>query len=144
MAEGILRAIFKEDPSVAVASAGTHALTGNPATEFSVLASRENGIDISGHRAQLLDSVLIRRSHVILCMEPAHAEWTLSIDCSASEKVYNLADFSGGVECRGKIDDPYGCSLREYRECFRIINECLRNFAGRLSSICSVGWDIGQ
>ncbi len=129
MAEGILRAIFQADPFMTVSSAGTHAVAGNPATEFAILASQEKGIDITCHSARPLDSVLISNSDMILCMEPAHAEWVLSIASSIYEKVYNLADFSNSDKIVKSISDPYGCSLREYRECFRVIHECLRNFA---------------
>ena len=128
MAEGILRAIFKADPFMTVSSAGTHAVAGNPATEFAILACREKGIDITGHSALPLDGALISSSDMILCMEPSHAEWALSIDSSIYEKVYNLPDFSGSDKRLKSISDPYGCSLREYRECFDEINMCIHNF----------------
>ena len=61
-------------------------------------------------------------------MEPTHAEWVLSIDSSIYEKIYNLADFSGSDKRLKDIADPYGCSLREYRECFKDIEKCIANF----------------
>ena len=128
MAEGIIRSIFQADPFMTVLSAGTHAVAGNPATEFAILASQEKGIDISGHSARPLDSALISSSDMILCMEPSHAEWVLSIDSSVYEKVYNLADFSGCEKRLKSIPDPYGCSLREYRVCFDEIDTCIHNF----------------
>jgi len=128
MAEGIIRMIFQTEPFMTVSSAGTHAVAGNPATEFAILASKEKGIDIAGHSARPLDSLLISSSDMILCMEPAHTEWVLSIDSSIYEKVYNLADFSGTAGSLRKIADPYGCSLREYRLCFDAIDKCIHNF----------------
>jgi protein-tyrosine-phosphatase len=128
MAEGVIRTVFDANQSMDVSSAGTHAVEGNPATEFAILASGEKGIDITAHRARLLDSMLINSGDIILCMEPAHAEWVLSIDSSAYEKVYNLADFSGTSGSLRKIADPYGCSLREYRICFDTIDKCVHNF----------------
>ena len=128
MAEGIIRSIFQADPFMTVLSAGTHAVAGNPATEFAILSSQEKGIDITGHSARPLDSVLIGSSDLILCMEPSHAEWVLSLNSSIYEKVYNLADFSGSDKRLKSIPDPYGCSLREYRECFDEINTCIHNF----------------
>ena len=56
MAEGILRATFQADPLMTISSAGTHAVAGNPATEFAILASKEKGIDIACHSAQPLDA----------------------------------------------------------------------------------------
>lgn len=128
MAEGILRSIFQADPFMTVSSAGTHAVAGNPATEFAILASQEKGIDITGHSARFLDRLLISSSDMILCMEPSHAERVLSIDSSIYEKVYNLVDFSNRDKRLKSISDPYGCSLREYRECFRDIEACINNF----------------
>lgn len=132
--------IFQADPFITVLSAGTHAVAGNPATEFAILASQEEGIDITAHSARLLDSKLISSSDVIVCMEPSHAEWVLSLDSSVYERVHNLADFFGtkGLE---RIADPYGCSLREYRACFGVIKECLQNFAGSVSAMRYVRTD---
>ncbi len=128
MAEGIFRALLKKIPGASVSSAGTHAQTGNPATEFAVIAAGENGIDISGHRARMIGEEAIRASGIILCMEPYHVEQILEIDVSADSKTLNLAEFSGALKGRNKISDPYGCSLREYRECFKDIDICIRNF----------------
>lgn len=128
MAEGILRFIFQTNPNMAVSSAGTHAMYGNPAAEFAILAAKEKGIDIAEHSARLLDNEIINCSDVILCMEPSHVEWVLSLDSSAYKKVFNLADFSGTVRNWNMIADPYGCSLREYRLCFDEISKCIHNF----------------
>jgi protein-tyrosine-phosphatase len=126
MAEGVLRAILKDIPATEVSSVGTHALIGNAATGFAVIAAGEHGIDIAGHKARMISGEIIRTSSIILCMEPAHLEHVLEIDISADSKTFNLAEFSDGR--LDKISDPYGCSLREYRECFRDISVCIRNF----------------
>jgi protein-tyrosine-phosphatase len=127
MAEGILKKILEVGGAALVSSSGTHALVGNPASEFSVIASDENSIDISRHRARMLTPEMIESSDIILCMERSHVERVLSIDVSAHERVFNLADFSG-LRRMTEIPDPYGCSLREYRECFRDIQRCIDNF----------------
>jgi protein-tyrosine-phosphatase len=128
MAEGILRMIFQANPPMTISSAGTHAIEGNPATEFSLLASMEKGVDITGHRARPLDGALIRSSNIILCMEPSHVEWVISHDSFACRRVYNLADYSGTIGSAKIISDPYGCSLREYRVCFAEISKSIYNF----------------
>lgn len=128
MAEGILRSMFSGNQGITISSAGTHALEGNPATEFAVIAAREQGIDISGHRARMLTADSIEHSQIILCMEPSHIEWVLSSVVSASDRLYNAAEFSGSPKKRRAIADPYGCSLREYRECFHDLHLCLSNF----------------
>jgi protein-tyrosine-phosphatase len=133
MAEGILSEMRETFPGINASSAGTHALDGNPSSEFSVIACLEQGIDISGHRARRLDEAITRESDIIICMEPVHIEMVLSLDASAAGKIYNLADFSGGRKLK-KIADPYGCSLREYRQCFHDILACLGNFLAAISA----------
>jgi protein-tyrosine-phosphatase len=128
MAEGILRSMLSGNHGISVSSAGTHALGGNPATEFAIIAAWEQGIDISGHRARILTADSIKNSNIILCMEPSHVEWVLSQGVSPADRVYTLAEFSGSPEKRETIPDPYGCSIREYRACFHDIYLCLSKF----------------
>ncbi len=130
IAEGIFRFLLRAMPGVGVFSAGTHALIGNPATEFAIIAADENGIDISGHKAHMLEKEMIRASSIILCMEPSHVEFILEIDVSAESKAFNIAQFSDEGKKLKKILDPYGCGLREYRQCFKDISICIRNFLG--------------
>jgi protein-tyrosine-phosphatase len=127
MAEGILKKVLESSGAALASSSGTHAVIGNPASEFSVIACGESGIDISQHRAKMLTPEMIKANDIILCMERSHVERVLSIDVRANERVFNLADFSGSRRMRG-IPDPYGCSLREYRKCFRDIQRCIDNF----------------
>jgi len=128
MAEGVLRALLADIPGTEISSVGTHALIGNPATDFAIIAAGERGIDISRHRARMIGEEIIRDSGIILCMEPFHVEYILEFDISAESKTYNLAEFSDGRKRLKKIADPYGCGLREYRECFEDISVCIRNF----------------
>ncbi len=128
MAAGILRALMSQRSGIVISSAGTHALIGNPATDFAVIAAAEGGIDISGHRARMIGEEIIRDSGIILCMDPFHIEYILEVDISAEAKTFNLAEFSDGGKRLKKIADPYGCGLREYRECFADIGACVRNF----------------
>jgi protein-tyrosine-phosphatase len=127
MAEGILKKALENVKDIRISSAGTHALDGNPASEFAIIAAHENGIDISGHRARSLGKRLISESSFILCMEPSHVESVISLETSVHGSAHNLADFSGKSNFK-RIPDPYGSSLREYRECFADIHLCLENF----------------
>jgi protein-tyrosine-phosphatase len=123
IAEGIL-AKRCSGGSVSAASAGTHALIGNPAAEYSVIAALEHGVDITRHRARPLTEILVRTSDIIICMEPSHVEYVLSMAPDAEDHVYNLGEFAEGI--RGSmIPDPYGCGLREYRTCYLTIENAI-------------------
>ncbi len=128
MAEGIIHKLMAGRTGVTASSAGTHALIGNSAADFAIIASAERGIDISAHRARMIGEEIIRDSSSILCMELSHVEWVLEIDPSAIAKTFSLAEFAGNGRSLKQIADPYGCSLREYRTCFAEIEICIRNF----------------
>ncbi len=136
MAEGIFRKLLAGRTGLTVSSAGTHALIGNPATDYAIIAASENGIDISSHRARMIGVELVRESGYIFCMETSHLEWVLELDPSAHKKIFILAEFAGYGRKLKQIADPYGCSLREYRTCFADIDSCIRNFiAGHFSAV---------
>jgi len=138
MAEGILKKAFEKNQKAKISSAGTHALDGNSASEFSVIAALENGIDISGHSARKLNIDNINASRIILCMENSHVETVLSLVPALHSRVFNLADFSDNRRIK-EIPDPYGCSLREYRECFKLIGLCIDKF---MQSECMLNMNI--
>jgi len=133
MAEGILKKAFEKNQKAKISSAGTHALDGN-----SVIAALENGIDISGHSARKLNIDNINASRIILCMENSHVETVLSLVPALHSRVFNLADFSDNRRIK-EIPDPYGCSLREYRECFKLIGLCIDKF---MQSECMLNMNI--
>jgi protein-tyrosine-phosphatase len=128
MAEGVFRQLLAGRPGAEVSSAGTHALVGNSAADFAVVAAAENGVDISSHRARMIGKSIVRESSLIFCMEPSHVEQVLELDPSAVIRTFNLAEFAGDGKRLAQIADPYGCSLREYRSCFADIETCIRNF----------------
>src|SRR3954468_11679453 len=76
MAEAIARkiAIERGMPEVEVASAGTSAWDGAPASDGSLLVGMERHMDLGGHRSQQLTRALVRDSDLILVMGPHHLE----------------------------------------------------------------------
>lgn len=129
MAEAIFKKMVPVGADIHVFSAGSHAREGNLATENSILASRDAGIDLSNHRARKLTTDMVREADMILAMEPLHIEHVLSLDIWVKDKTFNLVRFAQGCPGGGDlISDPYGESLREYQICFRKIDECVKNF----------------
>lgn len=127
-AEKVLEKAIPEMADVRVHSAGTHAREGNQAMESMVIVCRQDGIDLTRHRAKRLTLEMIRGADVILTMERLHTEYVLSLDLKSLEKIFNLALFAEGYPSGiDSIPDPYGCSLREYRMCLNIIK---RSVAG--------------
>src|SRR2546423_13533928 len=74
MAEAIGRkvAIERGLHDVEVASAGTSAWDGAPASDGALLVGMERNMDLSAHRAQTLSRDLVREADLILAMGPHH------------------------------------------------------------------------
>src|SRR5689334_7350088 len=76
LAEAIARKISIERglQDVEVASAGTSAWDGAPASDGALLVGMERNMDLSSHRAQSLNRELVQSCDLILAMGPHHLE----------------------------------------------------------------------
>lgn len=122
MAAGLLRKRLAEaglDPQHDVASAGTWALDGQPATESAVAVMRERGIDISDHVAQTVRAEHIVRADLILVMSREHEIMIRNTWPQYSWKVHRLSEMVGK---RKDVKDPYGRPIEEYRACADILS----------------------
>jgi len=75
VAEGLLRRGVQRRFGAAapdVSSAGTIGLEGSPATQESVQASAERGVDISAHVARRLSDAMVQRADLVICMAAEH------------------------------------------------------------------------
>ena len=99
MAEGLLaHDLFQAGSDLVVASAGTHAMTGGPATSHSVDVLAEQGIDISGHRSSLLTDYLLAESDLVVAMTRVHESSVAALDQDARARTFLAA------RCRGWAD----------------------------------------
>jgi protein-tyrosine-phosphatase len=115
MAEVIARKVVIERglADVEVASAGTSAWEGSPASDGALLVAMERGMDLSEHRAQSLTRDLVRASDLILAMGPHHLE---RIEALGGEgKAFLITDFTSLGSSRRAISDPVGAELEVYR-----------------------------
>ncbi|MDJ0756099.1 MAG: hypothetical protein QNJ45_21400 [Ardenticatenaceae bacterium] len=105
-----------------VVSAGTWAVEPREASRFSreVLLEREK-IDISNHRAQMVNEELINQSDLIVCMEKGHVEALRVEFPAAADKIYLLSQM---VENRKyNISDPYGSAKLNYEKMVREVQQ---------------------
>ena len=94
-----------------VASAGTHGLTGHPATAEMQKAAADLGFDLGAHSARCMDRHIADGSSVVYGMENEHIAWM------RSQFPGSRVSLLGG----GPIEDPYGRNLSEYRRAAREI-----------------------
>ena len=113
MAEGLLaHDLFQAGSDLVVASAGTHAMTGGPATSHSVDVLAEQGIDISSHRSSLLTDYLLVESDLIVAMTRVHESAVATVDQDARARTF----LAGEVPRLGGTVGPLqpGMDLREW------------------------------
>lgn len=115
LAEAIARRLIENAgrKDIEVASAGTSAWEGSPASDGALLVGMERGLDLSTHRSRPLTAQLLRESDLVLVMSPSHLSHVKEIDPGA--RAHLLSGFTSGGEGRA-IKDPFGGDLAGYRE----------------------------
>lgn len=118
MAEGLARRALADKPGWRVVSAGLGAVNGHPPSPHAVEALREAGLDLSGHRSQMLTGRLVREADYIFGLTHGHVEGVAYLYPEAAEKTFVLREFDPSAEAWEKdISDPIGGPLEGYREC---------------------------
>lgn len=118
LAEALLRRLLSERgvDGITVASAGTGAWAGAPASEGSYLVALEDGVDLSAHRAQPLTAEVAAAADVILTMSRSHRQ-RLN-DIGYGDRTFLLGEYAGRSGTAAEVDDPYGGSLTDYRDTY--------------------------
>ena len=107
---------------------------GESASENSLLAMKDIGIDISAHLSKRITADDLKTADKIICMSQSHLEALQSIGVEGCK----LSVLGGG------IPDPFGCDITVYRDCrdaiIREIDLLIKN--GFFSSTDIVSGDI--
>jgi protein-tyrosine-phosphatase len=117
MAVGLLLRRLSEDgltAEVAVRSAGTWGLDGNPASSNAIRVMGERGVDISAHRGHAVQPRDTGTADLILVMEENHRRVVLDAEPQARGKVLLLSELAGE---HFDVQDPYGLPIEAYRKC---------------------------
>lgn len=130
LAEALLRSALGTRGSVS--SAGTGAWEGAPATEGAYLVGLENGLDLSGHRAQMLTRELVAAADLILTMSRHHAARVA--DLGGGGRVHLLGEFAGRTGAEAEVSDPFGGDLDAYREAYVELADLVAGVAARLTA----------
>jgi len=120
MAEALLKhqLISLNQQNCEISSAGLGALVGHPADEKSCQLMLGKNIDISDHRAQQIDPVMIRKADLILVMETRHKTAIEEMEPSAKGKVFRIGHWSDF-----DIPDPYRKELSAFENSLTLIEK---------------------
>jgi protein-tyrosine-phosphatase len=133
MAEAIARRLLATRglQDVDVASAGTAAWDGAPASEGAYLIALEHGLDLSAHRARQVTADHVAEADLILGMSPHHVERAISL--GGGEKSFMLGEYAGQPAATGQVEDPFGGDLGEYRRTYEQLERLLSAAVARLA-----------
>lgn len=142
MAEGLLRQLVEEageSDQVKVASAGISAMEGMPPSNHSQSAMKDDGIDISNQRSQMLTPPMVEEFTHIFGMGRSHIEIIRNYFPESLEKTFVLREFLALDGHEIDVPDPIGGDLEEYEMTRDLIKEAMPGIlkfvvSGELSS----------
>lgn len=117
MAEKLLEAAIQKDPELkdrfCVISAGTAADNGGPASQYSIDAVAQRGLDLSRHRSQRITRKIIDESIVVFCMTEGHRRQLRHAFPECSTPVLLIGELAKEDSMK-EIGDPFGSSFPTY------------------------------
>jgi protein-tyrosine-phosphatase len=125
LAEALFRRLLDESGrnDIEVLSAGTGAYEGSPASEGAYLVAIEAGLDLSAHRARLLDRELVKQADLILAMSRGHVSRAERL--GGEGRVHLLGEYAGLGGDELEIRDPYGGDVEGYRATLKQLEQLL-------------------
>ncbi len=126
IAEGLFRRLVGNRQDIEVASAGVHAVRGQPPSLYAVQVCESDGVDIGDLRSQPLTADLVDRATHIFAMTGAHLETIHMLFPQGAEKTFLLREFEEpGSTCWRDVPDPIGMGREVYEDCARTIKKAL-------------------
>jgi glycine hydroxymethyltransferase len=126
IAEGLFRRLIGNRKDIEVASAGVHAVRGQPPSVYAVEVCAEEGTNIGDLRSQPLTGTLVDQATHVFAMTGAHVETIQTLFPQSAEKTFLLREFEEpGTTVWRDVPDPIGLGRDVYEECARIIKNAL-------------------
>jgi glycine hydroxymethyltransferase len=126
MAEGLFRRLLGNRKDIDVASAGVHAVRGQPPSMHAVHVCQQEGVDIARLRSQPLTATLVDRATHIFVMTAGHLDTIHMLFPHGAEKAFLLREFEEpGMTVWRDVPDPIGCSRDVYSSCAATIKNAL-------------------
>ena len=126
MAEGFFRRLLGNRKDIEVASAGVHAVRGQPPSMHAVQVLEQEGVDIRGLRSQPLTATLVDHATHIFAMTASHLDSIHMLFPHGAEKTYLLREFEEtGMTVWRDVPDPIGGSRDVYSVCANTIKNAL-------------------
>jgi|TARA_B100000085_G_C18391255_1_gene450551 protein-tyrosine-phosphatase len=127
MAEKLFEdALSKSDSqkNIKVFSAGISAMDGDTASDNSIVACEEIGLDLSEHRSTAITRATVENASAIFCMTESHrALLHMYFELPEDAPIFLMREFV--EEGSKELPDPYGQNLEVYRACREDMKEAI-------------------
>ncbi len=117
-----------------VASAGTWAVDGQPASSRARRVLLERGVDLSDHRSRSVTRALLQAADLVLTMEHGHKEALVAEFPDLSGRIWLLAQLAGSER---DIIDPMGGEMADFEETAREIEKILQSAQDQIYSLAA-------
>lgn len=115
-----------------VSSAGTWAMDGRRAAEFSQQLMAERGMDITTHRSRNITADTLTDVDLVLCMEAGHAEALRAEFPALAHKIFMITEMRGR---KYSVNDPYGGPLETYQQMVQELDDILTQGLPRIITL---------
>ena len=114
----------KSKNKVKVFSAGISAMDGDQASENSLQACEEVGLDLTDHRSAALTRATLENASAIFCMTESHrALLNMYFEVPETTSIFLMREFT--EDGSKELPDPFGQDMDVYRECRNRMQESL-------------------
>ena len=133
LAEALLRRELERRGvnGIDVASAGTGAWEGAPASEEAFLVGLEHGLDLAQHRATLATRDVLAECDLVLTMSRHHR--VRADELGAAGHTHVLGEYAGLTGTEAEVADPFGSGLEVYRETYAQLEDLVARAADRIA-----------
>jgi len=129
MAEYLLKSKVQGRDDLEVVSAGMGVFLKSTASAETISVLGEEGVDATGHLAQPINTILLKRADLIIVMTREHRTQVLERVPVVEKRVYLLKEFAN-MPPRGEenldVSDPIGKPRAAYKECLGEIKEAIK------------------
>ncbi len=128
MAEYMLRDMLGARDDVIIASAGANVFYPSGASAETISVLKEEGIDAISHISRPIDTMLLKRSDLVIVMTRSHRQQILERTPVVEQRVYLLKEFvelPTGLPDLLDIPDPIGQPHHAYQQCLGVIKESM-------------------
>jgi protein-tyrosine-phosphatase/predicted ATP-grasp superfamily ATP-dependent carboligase len=116
-----------------VCSAGLHACEGRTAHPWALEVSQDLGMPLDQHHAKLLTAEMIEKADAVLAMDYENLAELLARFPHAKDKMFMLGAYAEGPQRCREIPDPYFGDVAGTRQCYSVLQTCVRNLVASLS-----------